>query len=313
MKKKEFFEYYNIIDIRSKLKEIEKNAEKENKISWELLINEIKKNVIMNDTIKEFISKTEENIYISKIYFSAMNTITDDEHDRINKENNNNFEIMKTEIIKNNIGNINFYKNQKHYIYKDIIFINLLTKKYMKADINIKNNRIAELIEDKVKVLKIRTNVLKLFYKNKMDEIIYEDDIIFNISKIDDIKIVEDYIENNKNIYFYGELPKYIKIKENNKNNILSIFNTYYTFYELYKVIYKNKQLFEEISNNNNIRYLKENGNIVEYKFTFYNILKIKHLDYYPDKSRSTLKYYTIYIFTIKQFKWLIYKFNKIS
>ena len=65
MNKKPLYEYIDLIDSRNKLSEIEKKAKKNDIISWKILVDEIKKDVIIDEDIKDFISKTEKNIYIS--------------------------------------------------------------------------------------------------------------------------------------------------------------------------------------------------------------------------------------------------------
>lgn len=312
MDKKYIYEYIDLVDTRSKLAEIEKKGKKNDIISWKLLIDELKKNVIMNDTLKEFIQKTEKNIKFSNIYFSTINKYIDEEHDRVNEENNVNFEKMKKKIIISNIGNKNFYKIQKDYIYKDIRFINLLSKKY-KEKTNINDDKIFSLLKDKINIFMMRSNVLKIFYEKNQDEITYEDDILINILKVKDFIIMEQYIKDMKKKYDPIILPKFIIIKDNNH---LPVININYNIENKIKTIYMNIIMKKYKDEKNYLIYTKPyfksyyfKTNIVYLSFyTYYKYLI--YIYYYLEINK--IKIYCFYIIS-KEFMWLIYKFYKIT
>lgn len=293
MKKKEFYKYYDIIDIRSKLFLIEKKAEKENRISWEILIEEIKKNVIINEDIREFIQKTERNNKISNLYFNSINIYTHEDQERVNNENIDNFNKMKINLINDNIQNKEFYNTQKKYINNDINFINLLYKKSCSEN----NIKIDKILGDKVEVLQTRRNYLYLFYKNKKDFISYEDDLLMNFKYINDIKHIDKYLYNNSKIYLHVKLPKTIKIKEYN------IYGINYYYYnnkkpDLYKyniILSLNTKMFVEI-------YKKNIFSNFNYYFDIYDLFH-----------NLCIIYIYIVLFILKQILWLFYKFIKTS
>ena len=68
MHKVPFYEYIDIIDPTTKFNEIEKKAEKEERYSWSILVEEIKRKVKSNIFIEDFIEKINENIKFSYVF-----------------------------------------------------------------------------------------------------------------------------------------------------------------------------------------------------------------------------------------------------
>lgn len=289
---KYIYEYIDIIDSRKKLEDIEKRAKKNDVVSWKLLINELKNNVVIDNHIKDFIEKTEKNNKLSDIYFNTINIISDKLHDKINSENNDNFIELKNKIIKENINinNKHFYSVQKKNIYKDIKYIKLLEKKLISEE----NSKVEYLLNDKLKVLFVRANVLKLYYKNNITEIVsYEDNVIMDFVDIHDIHSLDELVENNNKIYLYGKLPENIKIRENNKNPLC-----HYKTFSVINII--NKIIFKEY----NVSVLSFNiyKNIYYYIHYFVYYYYEYYLHYYVYKKIDS------YLFIIdKNQKWLIY------
>lgn len=314
MEKIQIYDYIDIIDSRNKLAEIEKKGKKYDEISWRILIKEIKNKVIINDKIKEFIYKIEKNNKILDKYFSSLEIIKENEKERIIDENNSLFKKLCTDTIKENINDINFYNIQKRYIHKDINLIKLLFDKINSSNTDCKiNDKIQNMLINKLEIFNIRNNVLKLYYKNK-DNVSYEDHIILNLNKIDDIKIIYQYIIDTKKVYPYGKLPKTIKTKEINKGKKLNIYNVDHKFLqEKYIMVYKN---IKKIKNNIkiNVKYTR-NQKLKNIRIFHYTII----ISYSQSKCMmkktiiGTPKIISIYIFILKQFVWLIYKFNKNS
>lgn len=310
MNKKNFVEYFDVVDNRSKLNSIEKKAEREDKISWSILVEEIKQNVILDNNIKDFIYKIEKNNKMSELYFSTINIVSYEKFMKINDENNSLFTQLCSKMIEDNLTNIIFYNSQKNILYNDIKLIMLLFEKHM----SVNNDNVEKLLNDKLNTFNIRRKIIKLYYKNK-DLITYEDHIILNIKKPKDIYNVYNYINDSIKIYNCRELPKIIIIRENTKNQHINLFNSILNkLIILYKIIYKHISLnFKNQIGLNHTYVLNIRNKKLSILFN-YRTSNFKKVNYYIKKFCSiSLKTLSMYIFTLKQFYWIIYKFNKYS
>lgn len=310
MNKKNFVEYFDVVDNRSKLNSIEKKAEREDKISWSILVEEIKQNVILDNNIKDFIYKIEKNNKMSELYFSTINIVSYEKFMKINDENNSLFTQLCSKMIEDNLTNIIFYNSQKNFLYNDIKLIMLLFEKHM----SVNNDNVEKLLNDKLNTFNIRRKIIKLYYKNK-DLITYEDHIILNIKKPKDIYNVYNYINDSIKIYNCRELPKIIIIRENTKNQHINLFNSILNkLIILYKIIYKHISLnFKNQIGLNHTYVLNIRNKKLSILFN-YRTSNFKKVNYYIKKFCSiSLKTLSMYIFTLKQFYWIIYKFNKYS
>lgn len=293
MKKIPFYEFFDIVDTRNKLEEIESRARKEDRISWKILIEEIKKNIITNKHIEDFIVRTEKNICFSNIYYLTLNKHIDVAHDRINKENNENFDKLKIQMMLDHLHDSKFYKIQKDNLYKEINLINLISIKVFSEN----NDKINRYFHDKINVFTKRITILKLIYENNKERTTYEDDLFINFQSIDNIKEIIEFINNKTKVYVHEKLPNHIKIKEINKNPV--------TMY------------MKEIENKNLMHYvhdiIQSKSNVIQLSLyipgfsdehqTFCFIILFKKLSCMP----------SIIIIVLKEFLWLIYKHDKIS
>lgn len=144
---KNIYDYINVRDTREYIRKIDVLAEKNNVWNYEMLILDIEKNIILKDYIKIFIDSCKTNIKLMNYYentnnWKKINEINNENNkiwnicckhglvDSLN--NNNNFEILKTDIlkIKRTINlfyeklNILKYNNENIKIEKLIILIN---------------------------------------------------------------------------------------------------------------------------------------------------------------------------------------------
>lgn len=261
-----FYEYLDIVDSSNKLEELEKRGKKEDKYSWCILVDELKRKVIINDHIKKFIKKTEKSIAFSHIYYDTINKYIDDTMDRFNNENNENLLFLKKMILLDSLEDENFYLLQKIKIYQEMVFISKLYDKINKNQdteaINI--NKLKDFICEKLKVFEKRKNIIKLIKKGFITN---EDDVIINIKNIKDIIIALDLMDNNNKKYNNVKLPKFIKIREYNQYSIV-LNNTKpangYSIYNYIKMMYKNIIL-------NGDKHFKDNTNLyLPLKIHFY-------------------------------------------
>lgn len=212
----QLYEYIDIIDPSSKLQQIEKRGEKEDKYSWEILVEEIREKVIHNEYIEEFINKVNENINFSKLYYISNNIHIDRLMEMKNKENQEYFYDLQKKILIFSLNKMDFYCIQKEKIYQEMEFIK---KIYIKLKDNEKSNNIilVKMLNQKFDKLEKRINLLRLF-NNNIKYRFYENDIIINIKNVEDINLALDFIKSNKKVYYNVNLPNIIKIKESNNN-----------------------------------------------------------------------------------------------
>lgn len=213
----QLYEYIDIIDPSSKLQQIEKRGEKEDKYSWEIFVEEIREKVIHNEYIEDFINKVNENIKFSKIYYISNNIHIDRLMEMKNKENQEYFYDLQKKILLISLNKMDFYCIQKEKIYQEMEFIK---KIYIKLKHDEKSNNIKilmKMLNQKFEKLEKRINLLRLFYNN-IKYRFYENDIIINIKNVEDINLALDFIKSNKKVYYNVKLPNIIKIKESNNN-----------------------------------------------------------------------------------------------
>lgn len=306
--KMEFYEYFDIVNINNKMKEIEKMAEKKDIYSWRLLVDEIKKNIIINDYIKDFFIKTEKNNKFSDIYYNTVNKYIDDTMDSINDENNNNFYILKKQIIFASLNEKQFYINQKKHIHNDLKIIKIIIdKNQSRKD---KDEKLTKYYDDKINILSKRVNILKLIYKYNKDDITFEDDLLLNFKSSKFLIDIIKNIDNNSKIYYHPILPKNIKIKENNKNPLF--------VYEINHKINKIKKVYINII----IKTYKKNEKLIYNNRSYthllfircflYKYIYISQIYFYMNQM-YTIFYILWLLIILKEFLWLIYKFFKIT
>lgn len=219
MHKVPFYEYIDIIDPTTKFNEIEKKAEKEERYSWSILVEEIKRKVKSNIFIEDFIEKINENIKFSDIYYTTNNKYIDDMMEKKNEENCDNFYKLQKLILLNSLDDKSFYLNQKNKIYKEMEIITMI---YFKILDDQNNENLKKLIFKYFDIFEKRRNFIKKF--NKHAGIwMHDDDLIINIENEEDIKITVDYIKRKEIIYTNVKLPEIIKIKETHHNNYVKI------------------------------------------------------------------------------------------
>lgn len=205
--KKLLYEYMDIIDPTNKFKNIEKLSEKNNKFTWEILVEDIIENVIINKDIDDFIVKIKKNIEIANTIYNDKILL------KINKENQELFDNLQIKEINKEIKSCNlnkpFYKIQKEEIYKYMNIINMVNNKITN---NIEQNVILDkLLKKNIIKLKVRINLIKNIYNNNNNNIVsYEDDLFINIRYHNDIIVVYDYINNKNKIYYDVKLPNRI-------------------------------------------------------------------------------------------------------
>lgn len=237
-----FYEYIDIIDPSIKFKEIEERGKNENRYSWSILVEEIKKKVIRNDFINDFIEKTEKNIKFSNIYYKSINKYIDLVMEKKNEENQENFYLLQKLILLESLEDKKFYLLQKNKIYQDMVIILKLYNKINKTKGSlICINKLKEFIHKKLEIFIKRKDLINLINKKSKNGFMSnEDNIIINIQSENDIILALDFIDNNKKIYTNIKLPIFIKIRENNNypvnlNNEKNKTNDYYIIYKYIK------------------------------------------------------------------------------
>lgn len=209
------YEYLDIVNPVNDLKNIENESIRLNKWSWELLVEKLKQNVIINYDINIFINNILENIEKMDKYYISGNF---NKNIDINKKNQELFNKLQYKEILKYCHDIDFYKMQKNKINHIINFIcKIYDKRY--SIINIKQQKIFNnMLINNYNEFKIRLNIIIRIYKLKNNIINHEDDLIMNISKIEDFKIIRNAININKKIYNNIKIPKYIIEKRENSD-----------------------------------------------------------------------------------------------
>lgn len=305
--KMEFYEYFDIVNIDNKLREIEKKAEKEDIYSWRILVDEIKKKVIINAPISEFIKKTSKNIKFSNIYYNTINKNIDDHMDNLNEENNNNLVILRKQIIFGSLNENRFYINQKKHIHNDLKLIKIIIDKIQSR--KDKDEKLTKYFDEKINIFEKRVNILKLIYKYNKDGITFEDDLLLNFRNSKMLIHIIESINNNSKIYDHPILPKYIKIKEKNKKPIME-----YVINNKIKKLYIN--IIIKIYKKNDFFTSNNRTNIRSYShLLFIRMMIYKYISQYYlyIHQMYTKLYIFLLLILLKEFIWLIYKFHKLS
>lgn len=314
MVKVPFYKYIDILDPTDKLGEIERKGKKENKYSWSILVEEIKKNVIPNVFIDGFISKINENIKFSDFYYISNNEHIDNLMEKKNVENSDYLFNLQKYILLCSLEDKDFYLCQKDRIKKEMEMVTMIHSKLMN---NKNNEKLKKLIFKYINIFEKRKALIKLINK-KTKYYTHDDDLIINTHSEKDIKITVDYIKDNTIIYTKVKLPKLIKIKEINDNLPVYLTNKNNDYYVIYNYLkYKKGNFFKENNYNklviqklllNNIRIIKF------YNYIYYfDMWKKINISYYTKWSLSTLRIqeclrhiYSIIIIKLK-YKLLLY------
>lgn len=301
MEKIQLYEYIDLVDPTNKLKEIERRGKKENRYSWCILVDELKKKVVNNVIIDVFIEKVNKNNSFSNIYYNSINKHIDDFMDKINKENQEYlFELQKLFLLIS-LDDKDFYFIQKNKIYQEMEIINKINIKMEKTNDFIKINFLKSILYKNIEIFEKRKNLLRLLNKNNY--ISYEDDLIININNNEDIIKCLDFIKYNNIIYTDVKLPKIIKINEINRNpgfyfvdktKDLKIICKYFIC-----INFNNKNIIQQPTLK---RYIlnKDNKKITVF-FYSYNIylIKYKYMFTKPLNIKNIFKFYKIHYFDL--------------
>lgn len=308
-----FYDYLDIIDSSNKTEELERKGKKEDKYSWSILVEDLKEKVIENGFINDFIKKIYKNIKFSDIYYNTINKHIDEIMDKINDENSELLYLLQKNMFLYYLDDINFYLLQKKKIVQEITIINKLYIK-LKTTFDIrKRNIINNILNINLERFKKRKNVLRLVIK-KNNLYYYDDDIIINLNNDDlrtDIKKYINFIEYKNMVYSNVKIPKYINIKETNNFPVFN-YNIFSKGLEMFyiSIIVKNyKYRFIPIINDFIIK-CNYNNYFLDFKF-HREYLYLYTYTYYFGKNKKIIYY--LFIINDKEFRWIIYKFYKIS
>lgn len=272
MEKIHFYEYIDIIDPRNKLSELERKGKRENKYSWNILVDEIKNKVIINNHIEDFIEKVNKNILFSEIYYKSNNKNIDMIMEIKNEENNEYLFELQRIILLFSLNEENFYNIQKLKIYEELeitemVYFKLINGYHV-------HDKLKNLICKNIDIFKKRKEVIKLINKKK-EHISYEDDILMNIISLEDMIEALKYIKSSNIKYKNIILPDFIKIKEINQNPA--------TYIDIQKI---EKEYYDII-----INYLKEINN-KKIKIPHLYIKKKNNMDLFEKKHKQTFCIY---------------------
>lgn len=243
----QLYEYIDIIDPSSKLQQIEKRGEKEDKYSWEVFVEEIREKVIHSEYIDDFINKVNENIKFSRLYYISNNPHIDRLMEIKNKENQEYFYDLQKKILLISLNKMDFYFIQKEKIYQEMEFIKKIYIK-LKDDKKSNNIKILKMLNQNFEKLEKRINLLRLI-NNNIKYRFYENDIIINIKNVEDINLALDFIRSNKKVYYNVKLPNIIKIKESNNNLPVKIYEKIDSkdYYNICNYILKQKNKIKDL------------------------------------------------------------------
>lgn len=202
------FLYQNIENITEKLEIIDDN------ITINLTYNiSINNNISLLKKLKEYIINSKKKIYF---YFE--------------------FDIDKNDLLsENNINNIKSIFEENEYEFRmnldDNIFINLDIKKF------INTLKKLNILDRKIKALPEELNTNFLLFQNKIDIVLELFKEWIKIKKIDktinNSKILIDFFNIQKKLYFMDKNIEFVLSNENNENNIID--EDTFNIYELFK------------------------------------------------------------------------------
>lgn len=227
------YEYLDIVNPINDLKKIEEKSIMVNKWSWEILIEELKKRVIIDSDIEIFIYKVKKNIQLMNTYYINGNIY---KINKVNKENQSFFNDLQIKEIEKSCKHDKFYIFQKNKI-NDIIDIIIKLFIKMNTILNNKQQKILDkMLKEKYYEFNIRSNIIKKINTLNNNFINYDDDLIINISNLEDFKIIKQKLIENKKIYDNVVLPRNIieKNEVNNINNVSSVCKNKYSINKLY-------------------------------------------------------------------------------
>lgn len=208
----ELYKYINIINPKIYLGYIEKKANKENKWSWEILLEDMDNNVIENDYIFEFKNNINKSIKKMDIY------IKNKEYNKLENEHNENmilfWKLQNIEIKRMILMEKpdHFLKLKKEIYEKINIIYNILLKLQLK-NINEKQEYIfINILKETEHYYKCIINIL--FYYYNIRNVIPTDDYLLckniNVLNFENVSLVKYTIENNIKVYKNVKLPKNI-------------------------------------------------------------------------------------------------------
>lgn len=199
----------DIINPSNYLKNMENRAIKNNTWSMYEIINDLEKNVIFYGTkFKEFKDKTRKFILLMDNNYEKNNLYL---LEVINKDFLKCFySFLSNEILTicDSFDN-NFYDLIKNQIYDNLILTDKLIIKLNNKENDDKKQKLMNMTNKLMENYCIIKNVLKLYYKSNKENIKYEDHILVNIKKSEEIKYILKYKSDN-NLYYYQSLPKII-------------------------------------------------------------------------------------------------------
>lgn len=277
------YEYFNITNPTYYLNNIENISTKQGKWSLGVLVDDLEKNIKINENFIEFKDKILNNIRQMDICYDKNNV---KKTEQLHNEGMGFFnKYIEKEIISLIDDNDKiFYTNIKKETVNLLNIILMFTKKINSVEND--NPKLNFIIKKNMYKLNVNKNILKKYYKQNKNE---EDLIIANITNIFEINNVLDFIKNNNKIYLNVKLPSKIIIKDDR--------HRYYCIYNkniiLHNIILELLLIININPNNNNIRscnyfyvsdtkyiYLFDlfviNGNILLLKNNYKLIIKIK-------------------------------------
>lgn len=265
----ELYKYIDIINPKLYLTSIEKKSIKNDKWSWEILLDELNNNIIENENILKFKKHINKNIKMLDLYYKNM------EYNKLENVHNENmmlfWQLQNKEIDRMIlIEKHDYFLNFKVKMYDNInIMYNILSKLNVK-NLNQKQRGIfIRMLKENETYYICIVKLLRKYYRVRNVTPSNDALLFMNIHEVnlDNIFVIKNAMEDNTKIYKNVKLPK--KIIERVSN-----FNKLHIIRKLQKINKINKYA------NNIITYIKYN------KYTINKIQYIipKHYSLYVIK-----------------------------